>query len=85
MEAQSRSEEATWRLLTSTRRPYMNRLRAVRESELSAAWRHGLTMKGLAARKGVSASIWPNSPWSKATRRKSAKVVGAIVGEGAVY
>ena len=61
------------------------------ESELrAAARRHGLTMKELAARMGVSASYLSQiatgrRPWSPAMREKAMQVLGEVPGQGVVY
>ena len=61
------------------------------ESELrAAARRHGLTMKELADRMGVSASYLSQistgrRPWSQAMREKAMEVLGEVPGQGIVY
>ena len=61
------------------------------ESELrAAARRHGLTMKELADRMGVSASYLSQiangrRPWSLAMREKAMEVLGEVPGQGIVY
>ncbi len=61
------------------------------ESELRAtALRHGLTMKELADRMGVSASYLSQvatgrRPWSPAMRERVVAVLGEVLGQGVVY
>ena len=62
-----------------------------RESELrTAARRHGLTMKDLAALMGVSAGYLSQiatgrRPWTKTMREKAMAVLGEVPGQGTVY
>jgi len=64
---------------------------AGRESELrTAAGRHGLTIKDLAALMGVSASYLSQiatgrRPWTQTMREKVMAVLGEVPGQGTVY
>ena len=64
---------------------------AGRESELrTAARRHGLTIKDLAALMGVSAGYLSQistgrRPWTQAMRQKAMAVLGDVPGQGTVY
>ena len=61
------------------------------ESELrAAAWRHGLTLKELAERMGVSYGYLSQvsagrRPWSTMLRERALAALGEVPGQGVVY